>query len=132
MTSTQDDLDVGIIRRAWNRATSATPDEWARTNRSRGQCAITALVVQDCIGGDLVRTIASLPDGTAESHYANLLDHGVILDLTESQFPEGTTFGPWEERTRVYVLSYPKTLARYLKIVQRLNELRTLDRVARA
>lgn len=122
-------LDVSIIRRSWNRATSATPELWSMFNRARGQCAITACVVQDCIGGTIVRTVAMLPDGSEESHYATIHDHGVIIDLTESQFPTDTVFGPWEERTREYVLGFAGTRSRYDKMVRRLNELRTLERV---
>jgi hypothetical protein len=125
-------LDVGIIRRAWSKETSASPDKWTTKNRSRGQCAITACIIQDCIGGRLIRTVAVLPDGTEESHYANLLDNDVEYDLTAVQFPEGTTFGPWEERTREYVLGYPATKARYMAFVRRLNELRTLDNMTAA
>lgn len=99
-------------------------------NRARGQCAVTACIIQDCMDGRLIRTVATLPDGSTESHYANLIDHDVIVDLTEDQFPEGTTFGPWEERARDYVLSYPRTRERYLTLVRRLNEIRTLERVA--
>jgi hypothetical protein len=132
MNGTPDQLDVSIIRRAWSRETSASPDEWTPWNRSRGQCAITAVIVQDCIGGKLIRTVATKPDGTEESHYANLLDNGVEYDLTASQFPEGTEFGPWEERTREYVLGYPATKARYFALVRRLNECRTLDTIRSA
>jgi hypothetical protein len=90
---------------------------------------VTALVVQDVCGGTLMRTVATLPDGFAESHYATMIEHGVFIDLTEEQFPEGTKFGPWEERTRDYVLSFPETRDRYQALAQRLNEIRTLERI---
>lgn len=123
-------IDVTLIQRAWNRSTSASPNEWTPANRARGQCAVTAVVVYDCVGGRIIRTLATTPSGIVESHYANLLDNGVILDLTESQFPEGTKFAAWEERTKNYIISYPNTNRRYLTLVRRLNELRTLDTVA--
>lgn len=122
-------LDASVIRRSWNRSTSSCPEEWSILNRARGQCAITALVVQDAIGGGLVRTVATTPDGREESHYATIHEHGVIIDLTASQFPEGTEFGPWEARTREYVLSYPETVERYLTFARRLNEIRTLEKL---
>ena len=124
-----DDFDLKLIRRAWSRLTSATPDEWTRESSARGQCAITACVMQDCLGGKLIRTMATAPGREPASHYANLLDNGVILDATASQFPEGTEFEEWEERTREYVLGYPATLARYYLLVQRINEVATLDLV---
>jgi hypothetical protein len=123
-------LDVVAIQRAWNKMTSATPEQWSPRNRARGQCAVTALLVQDCIGGILVRTMATLPDGTSESHYATMDDvSGVIFDLTEVQFPEGTTFGPWESREREYVLSFDPTAERYQLLLQRVNEVQTIERV---
>lgn len=130
--NTLDDLDVALIRRAWNASTSASPEEWSKDNVARGQCAITALLVQDCLEGTLIRTVATKPDGSEESHYANLLEHDVIFDLTDSQFPPGTEFGPWEERTREYVLSFEPTRERYAALLRRCNELRTLDKVAAA
>lgn len=123
-------LDVDIIRRAWNRSTSASPEQWTRANPARGQCAVTACIVQDCLGGKLIRTLATPPGGEPESHYANLLDHDVIFDLTEGQFPEDTEMGAWEERTREYVMSFEPTVTRYRTLVRRLNELRTLDTLA--
>lgn len=122
-------IDVEAIRRAWNRATSASPEKWSRQNTARGQCAVTACAVQDMIGGMLVRTLAALPDGTEESHYANMDGNGVMLDLTDSQFPKGTEFSPWEERTREYVLSFAPTLERYLLLTRRIAEVQTLDMV---
>ncbi len=124
-------MDANVVRRAWSRSTSASPEKWTRANPALGQCAVTALVVQDCCGGDLVRTIATLPDGTTESHYANFIgDEEVIYDLTEQQFPEGTEFGEWEQRERGYVLSFPDTQQRYVTLCRRLNEIRVLDQMA--
>lgn len=132
MSDPVDSLDVNLIRRAWNRKTSANPAEWSPSNRARGQCAITALVVQDCFDDSkLIRTVATLPDGSTESHYATMVEHGVFIDLTDSQFPEGTKYGPWEDRSREYVTSFPETRARYQLLCKRMNELRTLDNLAR-
>jgi hypothetical protein len=58
-----------------------------------------------------------------------MIEHDIIFDLTDSQFPEGTTFGPWEERTREYVLGFPETNARYMALCRRLNEVRTVEKV---
>ncbi len=122
-------VDVPAIRLAWNRATSANPEQWSKQNPARGQCAVTACVVQDMIGGMLVRTVVTLPDGTEESHYANMDGNAVIIDLTDSQFPEGSEFGPWEERTREYVLGFQPTLDRYTLLKQRIMEVQTIDMV---
>jgi hypothetical protein len=119
--------DVDVIRRAWSKETSANPAEWSKTNPARGQCAVTALVVQAVSEGKLIRTTVTLPDGTTESHYANLVGHGVIIDLTDEQFPAGSTFAAWEERDRDYVLSFPDTVRRYNVLTRRLNEVRTIE-----
>lgn len=110
-------LNVELIQRSWNRYTSATPELWTPQNPARGQCAVTALVAQDIVGGDLVRTTVN-----GESHYANRLDDGAIFDLTFQQFPEGSEpDGPFEVRSREYVVSYPDTYRRYQLLLMRIT-----------
>src|SRR5262249_295600 len=43
------------IERSWTRSTSSDPEHWSEKNPAHGQCAVTALVVQDCLGGELLR-----------------------------------------------------------------------------
>lgn len=129
MSAEEYGIDVEGIRAAWNAATSASPERWTKRNPALGQCAVTACIVQDMVGGLLVRTVATLPDGTEESHYANMDANDVMIDLTGGQFPEGTEYGPWEERTRDYVLGYPATLERYVLLTRRLAEVQTIKMV---
>jgi hypothetical protein len=108
------------IRRAWNSSTSVTPSEWTVGNPASGQCAVTALIVQEALGGRIMRT--SVGD---TSHYFNLLDDGEEIDLTAEQFPGGLPWAPPEERSRQYVLSFPATEARHRVLKARtLRELR--------
>jgi len=93
------------IRAAWGADTSADP-AWSPARRSRGQCAVTALVVQDHLGGRLLRAEI----GTA-SHYWNLVGSQEI-DLTRDQFAEFTPVGV-AGRSREQVLSHPGTALRY-------------------
>lgn len=81
---------------------------------SKGQCAVSALVVQDRFGGVLLRIV-----NEGESHYWNRLPDGHEVDMTRDQF---TTWSPGEivERDRDYVLSFPDTLARYELLKERL------------
>jgi hypothetical protein len=106
------------IRDSWTSGTSYDPELWSDENPAWGQCAITALVVQDHLGGDILRA------GNGEiTHFWNSID-GHEIDLTSEQFsvlPLWTT-GP-ELVTRDYVLAWPSTRSRY-------EELRS--RVARA
>jgi len=88
--------------------------EWDPFRQSLGQCAVTALLVQDLFGGELLRTV---PTGHG-SHYYNRLPNGWEVDFTRGQFPQGQVFGPAEVRTREYVLESPgavtaKTKERY-------------------
>jgi len=62
------ELLAETLERAWSRETSADPEQWTPDNPAWGQCAVTALVVQDGFGGELVR--ATVDDA---SHYWNRL-----------------------------------------------------------
>src|SRR5205809_837581 len=92
----------------WCRETSSDPGAWTRENLTWGQCAVTALIVQDYLGGDLLRA----PVG-GSMHYWNLLPNGVELDLTRGQFGPNAVIGESEIREREYVLSFPATVERY-------------------
>lgn len=46
---------------------------------------VSSLVAQDYFGGDSVR-YAVKGDGIDEMHYCNLLEDGVLLDTTRSQY----------------------------------------------
>src|SRR5262245_59251869 len=81
------------IREAWSRETSDDPDEWSEANRARGQCAVTALLVRELLGGDIL--VANvLRDGVrVDRHAWNRLPSGLVLDLTRGQFESGEHFG---------------------------------------
>ena len=55
-------------------------DVWNSENPSIGQCAITALIVNDFFGGKIMRCMSN-----SGSHYYNLIDENII-DLTVNQF----------------------------------------------
>jgi hypothetical protein len=69
---------------------------------------VTALVVQDLLGGQLVRG-----EGAQGSHYWNLLPEIGELDLTRTQFPDAYAFFDVQIADRAYVLSFPDTQKRY-------------------
>ncbi|MBB5918153.1 hypothetical protein BJY24_007065 [Nocardia transvalensis] len=102
---------------AWSADTSAAQD-WTEQNRAKGQCAVTACVVQDYFAGDIVHTTATLPDGKTISHYLNVIDDETV-DLTRQQFPQGTRFTEPAPKvkgfksTRDYCLSDSCTVKRY-------------------
>jgi 8-oxo-dGTP pyrophosphatase MutT (NUDIX family) len=115
-----------LAEHGWSAATSADPDGWTPANPAWGQCAVTALLVQDLLGGRLLRTVAQLPDGRRISHYLNRV-RGQRVDLTASQFPAGTGFPTPQPRrqgyptTRDYLLANPQTRARYIRLRERLR-----------
>lgn len=107
-----------VLREAWASDTTSDPRGWTPTNPAWGQCAVTALIVQDLLGGELLR--APLEDG---SHYWNRLPDGTELDLTREQF--GRAYVPMavERRSRDYVLSFDETRLRYETLWARLRRL---------
>lgn len=77
------------VRAAWSRETCdpADLDDWTPDNPSRGQCGVTALVLNDLLGGDLLVAEVLHPDGTRQGfHWWNQLGRGIEVDLTREQF----------------------------------------------
>lgn len=109
------------LKAAWSAATSYDARGWTPENAAYGQCAVTACVVQDYLGGDIVWAQAELPDGQKISHFFNRLN-GADLDLTRVQFPAGTHIPAGiaypNEDARTHILSYPDTVRRYEALKQ--------------
>lgn len=106
-----------FLRRAWT-LDSSTATEWDATRPETGQCAVTALVVQDHSGGDLLRAIVN-----GESHYWNRLPDGTEVDLTRAQFDLPLTMGEVIVRDREYVLSNADTVERYETLRRNMERL---------
>ena len=76
------------VRASWSLETCDPTDaaEWTPANPSRGQCAVTALVVHDLFGGQLLEAEVHFRDGSRQGfHYWNRLARGDV-DLTREQF----------------------------------------------
>jgi hypothetical protein len=67
---------TAALRKSWS---SRTSDTWTAANPARGQCNVTALLVEELFGGEILKT--PLPDG---DHFYNRID-GQRIDLTASQ-----------------------------------------------
>ncbi|MFJ2112027.1 MULTISPECIES: hypothetical protein [unclassified Streptomyces] len=83
------------LRASWA-ADTCSPDDtarapWTPDNPARGQCDITALVVHDVFGGDLVVAEVHLGKEQHGYHWWNRLASGVETDLTRDQFRAGQT-----------------------------------------
>jgi hypothetical protein len=108
-----------LFRKCWARRTSFDPAGWTLSNPAWGQCAVTALVVQDLLGGDLLRC-----DVAGSRHYWNSLPSSdQELDLARHQFSGRIKPRGVDRRERGYVLSFPDTRRRY-KLLRHLVYLR--------
>lgn len=84
------------VRAGWGADTCDPADlgDWHPGNPSRGQCGVTALVVQDLLGGQLVLGEVHVGGQRVGRHYWNRFGSGVEVDLTRGQFrPEEAVVG---------------------------------------
>lgn len=84
-----------VIADSWD-ATTCDPVDlpWSPANPGRGQCSVTALVLNDLLGGELVLAEVTRRDGSRQGvHYWNRVG-GLDLDLTRSQFGDDEIVGP--------------------------------------
>lgn len=98
-----------VIRSSWSEETCdplALPG-WSPETPARGQCVVTALIVQEFLGGDLLLAAVRNDDGSRQGlHYWNRLPDGTELDLTREQFAESETI------QAPYVVPRPSDLTR--------------------
>jgi len=80
-----------IMRASWGPDTCEpnTSAEWGPQNPARAQCGVTALVVQDLLGGDLIHGEVHVDGAKEGNHYWNRLPDGTEVDLTADQFLPG-------------------------------------------
>lgn len=93
------------IRNSWGKDTCypGSADKWTESNSCYGQCAVTALIVQDYLGGEIFYC-------SHAHHYWNRVLNGQHIDLTSKQFPEGTQICLDEIKTREYILDSPNAI----------------------
>lgn len=114
-----------IVRKVWGRETASPgcQNSWSPQNPAWGQCAVTALLIEDIEGGEILRAVI---EGFG-SHYYNRLSSWEV-DLTRSQFPEGTIIPPGEPVKRDDILNseraiQARTKERYEKLKDRFHRL---------
>jgi hypothetical protein len=71
------------LRKSWSPASTG---QWTSENQAAGQCNVTALLLYELFGGELLKT--SLPEG---DHFYNRID-GCRHDFTDSQFTQSITY----------------------------------------
>ncbi|MER5432394.1 hypothetical protein [Streptomyces sp. NPDC002588] len=84
------------VRSSWS-AETCTPEfrsRWSPDNPARDQCGVTAMVLNDLLGGELIRGEVHVDGKRVDYHWWNRLGMGLEIDLTREQFgPEETVTG---------------------------------------
>ncbi|RTR35401.1 hypothetical protein EKG37_05845 [Robertmurraya yapensis] len=82
-----DTINIQELKKAlfesWSLESSS---KWSKDNLAKGQCGVTALVVNDLLGGEIRKT--ELTDGW---HFYNIIDNK-RYDFTASQFKVGIKY----------------------------------------
>jgi len=83
----------GALRASWA-ADTCSPDDlhragWEPSNPAWGHCDITALLLNDLLGGDLMVAEVHLDGEGHGFHWWNRLATGIEIDLTREQFRRG-------------------------------------------
>lgn len=114
------------LRASWATDT-CSPDDLARAgwqpdNPALGHCDVTALIVNDIFGGDLMVGEVWLDGEQHGFHWWNRLPSGIELDLTREQFQLGQTVtaarvverlpGPTRHRWSEYLLLRERVIGR--------------------
>lgn len=91
-----------LLRAAWGPDTCDPHDlaNWRPDNPARGQCGVTALVLQDLLGGELMRGEVHVDGAKIGHHWWNRLPDGTTVDLTAEQFHPGERVTGGEVRHR--------------------------------
>lgn len=80
-------MEIVPIAKALSKSWSAeSSTKWSTDNPAAGQCGVTALVVNDLLGGEIKKT--KQPDGW---HFYNFIENK-RYDFTASQFREGILY----------------------------------------
>jgi hypothetical protein len=101
------------LKKAWGKDTSYCPNE--NGSASRGQCAVSAMIIQDHIGGEICKVKVG-----SESHYFNLINKE-IFDLTRDQFlmPIDYSSHIYADRNKFHI----ETIQRYNTLKSRVDKL---------
>ena len=93
--------------------------EWSESNKTLGQCSITAFLVQDIFGGE----VYGVPLANGGYHCYNVTQ-GVRFDLTSEQFgDEKLFFDDLHPQDRATHFADEEKRARYLYLREHLKEL---------
>jgi hypothetical protein len=77
------------IRASWCSETSDRPETWTSDNPAYQQCDVTARVVRDYLGGEILVAGVVRDGKRVDRHAWNRLPSGLTVDLTREQFCAG-------------------------------------------
>jgi len=111
---------TAAFRASWSKETCypSLREAWSEERKSLGQCAVTALIVQELYGG-------TFADDKNLNHIWNVLPDGSEHDFSRMQFISNTELKATMIRNREDLLLHPK--AKEVEIIERHTLLR--DRV---
>jgi hypothetical protein len=109
--------DLGAIlralRQAWCRETAP---QWSAANPACGQCDVTALVIHERFGGEILKTdVGGVP------HFYNRIG-GTRHDFTASQFTELPMYRDERSSHDEVLASNPRTRGQYELLLRRFDE----------
>ena len=107
---------------SWSKETSyeLVKDNWSLKNKSLGQCAITSLIIQDYLGGDIVFAETIFDNSSVINHYWNFIDN-IDYDLTIQQFTSNYKFINKKIVSRNTLLRNLDTLKRYQILKEKVD-----------
>lgn len=121
-----------VIAKSCSAETSADPENWTKDNPLYGHCAVIAILVQGGCGGSLLRASLESVKGYEQmrSHYWNILNNGVEIDLSSGQFkgddrdlvPDGKMMNGDRVITSASLLTNESTAKRYALFEKRFLE----------
>ncbi|MFH8561902.1 hypothetical protein [Streptomyces sp. NPDC017988] len=78
------------VRRSWSADTSPPTlrSRWSPDNPARGQCGVTAMVLDDLLGGELIRGEVQVDGRFRDYHWWNRIGQDVEPDLTREHPPQ--------------------------------------------
>ena len=108
------------LRSSWCKETAhpSYQKDWTEENPAYGQCAVTALIMQEILGGDIYECTVN-----RKRHFYNVTSDGKIYDFTQEQF--GGAFIVYDnikERTRESLLKVTNVKERYELLKSRMKE----------
>jgi len=82
------------VRGAWSAETADHPEAWDPATPAACQCGVTALLIRELLGGDILLAAAVQGGEVIARHAWNRLPDGVEIDLTVEQFSADVELGP--------------------------------------